>query len=159
MRIGRKTHTHLDLVWMMIELGGNPPFGNPSGRAPRKKRRASEEESLKHPTPTCYRKTVCTQEKKTRRANARAKKAGQIVRRCFAHKHVDLGSWCTALSPILTGGEELPLADSSVRCVATSNGNWTDAELLEQQVLQSCLRDPCCLGDGVRETLRCLVAA
>ena len=64
MRIGRKTHTHLDLVWMMIELGGNPPFGNPSGRAPRKKRRASEEESLKHPTPTCYQKTMCTQEKR-----------------------------------------------------------------------------------------------
>jgi hypothetical protein len=61
-----------------------------------------------------------------------------------------------ALSPILTGGEELALADSSVRSVATSNGNWTDAELQEQQ---QALQNPCCLGDDVRETLHFLVAA
>ena len=59
---------------MMIELGGNPPFGNPSGRAPRKK----GERGRKLEAPNAY---VLPEDdvhpgKKTRRANARAKKAG-----------------------------------------------------------------------------------
>jgi hypothetical protein len=38
----------------------------------------------------------------------KAERAKWVRARCFAHKHFDFGSWCTALSPISTGGEEPP---------------------------------------------------
>jgi len=99
-----------------------------------------------------------------RRANAGDPKAeeGAKCACCFAHKHFDFGSWCKALSPILTGGEELWL-DSSVwwpLALATPNGNWTDTfRAAEAASVAEAEPNPCCCCDDVRETLLWLVAA
>jgi len=94
---------------------------------------------------------------KTSKRRSQKLMRGQSAR-CFAHKHFDFGSWCTALSPILTGGE-----DSSVwwpLALATPNGNWTDAfRAAEAASVAEAEPNPCCCCDDVRETLLWLVAA